>query len=93
MAARRGEAGLIIGIVTTLDARGLSCPLPLVLARRRLAELAPGERLLVLATDPEAPVDLAALAADEGHGFCQLTPREPGAEGGHWLELELRKRE
>ena len=28
-----------------------------------------GETLVVLATDPEAPIDLAALAADEGHAF------------------------
>jgi TusA-related sulfurtransferase len=26
-----------------------------------------GAVLVVLATDPEAPIDLAALAADEGH--------------------------
>jgi tRNA 2-thiouridine synthesizing protein A len=48
-----------------LDARGLSCPLPLLKARQALAGLAPGETLVVLATDPEAPIDLAALAADE----------------------------
>jgi TusA-related sulfurtransferase len=30
-----------------------------------------GETLVVLATDPEAPLDLAALAADEGHGFAR----------------------
>ena len=29
-----------------------------------------GETLVVLATDPEAPIDLAALAADEGHAFA-----------------------
>jgi tRNA 2-thiouridine synthesizing protein A len=52
-----------------LDARGLSCPLPLLKARQALAGLAPGETLVVLATDPEAPIDLAALAADEGYGF------------------------
>jgi tRNA 2-thiouridine synthesizing protein A len=52
-----------------LDARGLSCPLPLLKARQALARMAPGERLVVLATDPEAPIDLAALAADEGHAF------------------------
>lgn len=55
----------------TLDARGLSCPLPLIEARRALAAMAPGEVLVVLATDPEAPIDLAALAADEGHGFAE----------------------
>jgi len=55
----------------TLDARGLSCPAPLLKARQRLAGMAPGETLVVLATDPEAPIDLAALAADEGHAFAR----------------------
>jgi tRNA 2-thiouridine synthesizing protein A len=78
--------------VTTLDARGLSCPLPLLLARRRMAELGSGETLRVLATDPEAPLDIAAWAAEEGHAFRELggdlTTAPPG---GGWLELELRK--
>jgi tRNA 2-thiouridine synthesizing protein A len=47
------------------------CPLPLVHARRELAAMTAGETLVVLATDPEAPLDLAALAADEGHGFAR----------------------
>ena len=54
-----------------LDVRGLSCPLPLVHAKRALASMATGETLVVLATDPEAPIDLAALAADEGHGVLR----------------------
>jgi tRNA 2-thiouridine synthesizing protein A len=58
-------------IVRTLDARGLHCPLPLIRARRELAAMAAGETLVVLATDPEAPIDLAALAADEGHAFAR----------------------
>jgi TusA-related sulfurtransferase len=29
--------------------------------------MAAGETLVVLATDPEAPIDLTALASDEGH--------------------------
>jgi tRNA 2-thiouridine synthesizing protein A len=58
-------------IVRTLDARGLICPLPLIHARRELAGLREGETLVVLATDPEAPIDLAALAADEGHAFAR----------------------
>jgi tRNA 2-thiouridine synthesizing protein A len=52
-----------------LDARGLLCPLPALKARRALAALAPGDTLVVLATDPEAPVDVGALAAEGGHGF------------------------
>jgi tRNA 2-thiouridine synthesizing protein A len=53
-----------------VDARGLRCPLPLVRARQALASLVPGEVLVVLATDPEAPIDLAALAADVGRAFA-----------------------
>jgi tRNA 2-thiouridine synthesizing protein A len=51
-----------------LDVRGLLCPLPLIRARQALE---PGVTLIVLATDPEAQIDLAALAADEGRRFTQ----------------------
>ena len=54
-----------------LDARGLRCPLPLVRARQALATLPAHETLVVLATDREAPIDLAALAADVGRAFLQ----------------------
>jgi tRNA 2-thiouridine synthesizing protein A len=47
------------------------CPLPLIHARRELSAMPAGETLVVLATDPEAPIDLAALAADEGHAFAR----------------------
>lgn len=50
-----------------VDARGLACPLPLALAKRALAALPDGAALVLLATDPEAPIDIAAWAADEGH--------------------------
>ena len=70
--------------MTIVDARGLSCPLPLALAKRRMQELEPGEQLLVLATDPEAPLDLGAWAADAGHAYA-----ERAADG--WLEFVLTK--
>ena len=54
---------------TTLDARGLACPLPAIKARRALAAVLPGAALIVLATDPEAPIDVAAVAADAGCSF------------------------
>lgn len=68
----------------TVDARGLRCPLPLVKAKLRMEELAGGDELLVMATDPEAAIDLAAWAADEGHAL-----RERPREG--WTEFLLRK--
>ena len=55
---------------TTLDARGLACPLPAVKARRALAGVPPGGTLVVLATDPEAPIDVAAIALDAGCTFA-----------------------
>ena len=61
-----------------LDARGLACPLPAIKAKAALAALPPGATLVVLATDPEAPVDIGALAADGGHAF------EAEREGGAW---------
>ena len=78
--------------MTTLDARGFACPMPLMLVRRRMAELEPGETVLVMTSDPEAPIDLAAWASEEGHGF-RVLGRRSGSEPaeGPWLEVELRK--
>jgi len=61
-----------------LDLRGLRCPLVLIRARMVLQALPPGVSLVVLATDPEAPIDLAALAADTGRSLAQ-TRDEDGA--------------
>jgi tRNA 2-thiouridine synthesizing protein A len=65
-----------------VDARGLRCPLPLVRARQALASLAPSETLVVLATDPEAPIDLAALALDVARPFSAVA-----VDGGWRFEL------
>jgi tRNA 2-thiouridine synthesizing protein A len=72
---------------TVLDARGLACPLPAIKARLALARVPPGAALVVLATDREAPIDVAAVAADAGWAFAaepdgagwRLTLRRPGA--------------
>jgi TusA-related sulfurtransferase len=45
--------------------------------------MAAGETLVVRTTDPEAPIDLAALAADEGHGFEQQQDAADG-HGDAW---------
>jgi TusA-related sulfurtransferase len=55
------------------------------MAKQRMASLSPGETLVVLATDPEAPIDLGAWAADEGH---DLSARR--LEG--WTEFSVVKR-
>jgi tRNA 2-thiouridine synthesizing protein A len=62
--------------VQTVDARGLKCPLPLVKTKLALEKAAPGQTVRVLATDPEAPIDLAAWAEGAGHEFRELGPGE-----------------
>ena len=83
IAARVG-AGVTLAIVTTLDARGLLCPFPLTMAKQRMAGLAAGETLTVLATDPEAPIYIGAWAAAEGHSYVERA-------GDGWAEYILTK--
>ena len=54
-----------------LDTRGLSCPLPVLKARKRLLAMAPGERLRVLATDPKAPGDFRLYCEESGHALVE----------------------
>jgi tRNA 2-thiouridine synthesizing protein A len=60
----------------TLDLRGLKCPLPALLAKKALAGLAPGARLLVLADDPMAAVDIPHMCHGEGHSVESVTTRD-----------------
>ncbi|MCP4330292.1 MAG: sulfurtransferase TusA family protein [Alphaproteobacteria bacterium] len=55
----------------TLDAKGLLCPLPVLKARRAMKELAPGDVLRVLATDPGAVQDFAEFCKTTGDSLLQ----------------------
>ncbi len=50
-----------------LDARGLNCPLPVLRAKQALRDMAAGEVLAMVCTDPGSAPDLAALCAQTGH--------------------------
>lgn len=54
-----------------LDLRGLKCPLPALMARKRLKGLAPGASIWVLASDPLAAVDIPHMCAEEGHALME----------------------
>jgi len=45
-----------------LDARGLNCPLPILRAKKALADMHAGQVLKVLATDPGSVKDFQAFA-------------------------------
>lgn len=51
----------------TLDAKGLSCPLPVVKARLEIEKLGAGEVLQVLATDPGSVADFDNWTKMSGH--------------------------
>ena len=50
-----------------LDARYLLCPMPVIRAQNRIAELAPGDTLEVHATDPGSLHDIPAWCRIHGH--------------------------
>lgn len=52
---------------TTVDAIGLNCPMPVLLARKALGRLPAGGRLTLLATDPLAALDIPNLVREDGH--------------------------
>ncbi|MFP4634615.1 MAG: sulfurtransferase TusA family protein [Nitriliruptoraceae bacterium] len=41
-----------------IDATGLSCPMPVIELAKGVEQLAPGQQLVLLATDPAARVDV-----------------------------------
>jgi tRNA 2-thiouridine synthesizing protein A len=50
-----------------LDTKGLTCPLPVLRAKKAIKQLEPGKVLQVLATDRGAVQDFAAFCKATGH--------------------------
>jgi tRNA 2-thiouridine synthesizing protein A len=50
-----------------LDARGLNCPLPILKAKKALADMLSGQVLRILATDPGSARDFQAFAKQTGN--------------------------
>lgn len=61
-----------------LDARGLNCPLPILRAKKALAEVGSGQVLKILSTDPGSVKDFAAFAKQTGNEL--LSTAEAGGE-------------
>ena len=56
-----------------LDARGLKCPMPIVRTAQKMKELASGQLLEVVATDPGAVADFAAWSRTTGNELLEST--------------------
>ncbi|MDO8932904.1 MAG: sulfurtransferase TusA family protein [Rhodocyclaceae bacterium] len=50
-----------------LDARGLNCPLPILRAKKALADMTSGQVLRITSTDPGSVKDFAAFAKQTGN--------------------------
>ena len=59
-----------------LDARGLNCPLPILRAKKSLAELQSGQVLRIIATDPGSVKDFAAFAKQTGNELLASSEKD-----------------
>lgn len=57
----------MIAVDRELDARGLNCPLPILKAKKALAEMLSGQTLKVVATDAGSVRDFQAFAKQTGN--------------------------
>ena len=69
-----------------IDTRGLNCPLPILKAKKALAEMHSGELLRVVATDPGSMRDFQAFARQTGNELV-----EQNSSGDEFMHV-LRRR-
>ncbi len=69
-----------------LDTRGLNCPLPILKAKKALAEMSSGQTLRVVATDAGSVRDFAAFAKQTGNELLEQV-----TEGKDYIHVLKRK--
>ena len=68
-----------INVDETLDAKGLSCPMPLLKTKKAINGIGSGQVLEIIGTDPGSKNDLPSWCERSGHTF--LGEQE---EGGYF---------
>ena len=71
---------------TERDARGLSCPLPILRAKNALSQMHSGQVLRIVATDKGSPIDFAVFCDKTGNVLLSST-----VEGGEFIFLIRRR--
>jgi tRNA 2-thiouridine synthesizing protein A len=56
-----------------LDTSGLSCPLPVLKAKKTLNDMASGQVLKIIATDPGSVKDMQSFSRQTGHPLLSST--------------------
>jgi len=73
-------------IAKQIDTRGLNCPLPILKAKKALADMQSGELLKIIATDAGSVRDFQAFARQTGNDLV-----EQQADGAEYIHV-LRRR-
>ena len=68
---------MTLQLTRPLDARGLTCPMPIVKTAQAMKELASGDMLEVRATDGGSVKDFAAWARSTGNALIELSTDGP----------------
>lgn len=76
----------MLQVTTSVDARGLSCPMPIVKTAQAVKGLPAGAVIEVLATDAGAAKDMAAWCRTTGNELLELTTE------GATLRFVIRKK-
>ena len=63
-------------VARTLDARGLSCPMPILRTKKEIEKVNSGEILEVLGTDPGTKNDLPGWCKRAGHEYLGVKEDE-----------------
>ena len=66
-----GTTGVTMQAHKELDTRGLNCPLPILKAKKALADMTSGQVLKVVATDPGSMRDFQAFARQTGNELVE----------------------
>ncbi len=77
---------MTLQILQQVDARGLSCPMPIVKTAQAIKTIASGALVEVLATDPGSVKDFAAWSRTTGNDLV-----EQSADGGVYRFVLRRK--
>ena len=62
-----------IKVDKTLDAKGLHCPMPVLKTKKALDEMAAGQILEVITSDPASKSDIPAFLERVGHSLIEAS--------------------
>jgi tRNA 2-thiouridine synthesizing protein A len=69
-------ADRVVKFDVELDARQLACPLPILRAKKALAQMSSGEVIKITATDKGAPLDFLVFCDNTGNKLLSSVEQE-----------------